>query len=238
VSIETNNIYIPGLDKISSRLALHPGHHDRCVRGFTDEEVVQLPNLPKAHPQYKYWQLRKKSCQRLTHHFALREKACSILEVGCGNGWLSHHLSSIPGHRVLGLDKDLQVLQQAARVFRHQSNLKFMCGDFYSGIIQGLTFDAIIFSGSIQYFTSLKDVLTAALLQLKAEGEIHILDTPLARKDLAAFKYRMHFNPHSLSSRLLGRSHHLPWITICSLNLRHERNTASTGPDTGRRILL
>lgn len=238
MSIETNNIYIPGLDKSSSRLALHPGHHDRCIRGFTDEEVAQLPNLPKTHPQYKHWRLRKKSCKRLMHHFALREKASSILEVGCGNGWLSHHLASIPGHRILGLDKDLQVLQQAARVFRHQSNLKFMCGDFYSGIIQGLTFDAIIFSASIQYFPSLKDVLTAALMQLKEGGEIHILDTPLSCKDLTAFSYRLHFNPHSLTNRLLGRSHHLSWITICSLNLRHERNTASTGPDTGRRILL
>jgi len=238
VSIETNNIYIPGLDKTNSRLALHPAHHDRCVRGFTDEEVAQLPNLPDTHPQYKHWHIRKRSCQRLMRHLAFSKKTLSILEVGCGNGWLSCHLASIPGHRVLGLDKDLQVLQQAARVFRHHSNLKFMCGDFYSGIIQGLTFDAIIFGASIQYFPSLNDVLTAALLQLKDEGEIHILDTPLSRKDLAAFKYRMHFNPHSLTNRLLGRSRHLPWITICSLNLRHERNTASTGPDTGRRILL
>ena len=238
MSIETNNIYIPGLDKISSRLALHPGHNDRCVRGFTDEEVAQLPDLLKAHPQYKHWQLRKTSCQRLVHYFALKKNAVSILEVGCGNGWLSHQLASIPGHRVLGLDRDLQVLQQAARVFRHQSNLKFMCGDFYSGIIQGLTFDAIVFSASIQYFPSLKDVLSAALMQLKDNGEIHILDTPLSRKDLKPFSYRMRFNPHSLSNRLLGRSHHLPWITICSLNLRHERNTASTGPDTGRRVLF
>ncbi len=35
-----------------------------------------------------------------------------------------HILSpDIPGNRVLGLDRDLQVLYQAARVFRHQSNL-------------------------------------------------------------------------------------------------------------------
>jgi len=238
VSIETNNIYIPGLDKSSSRLALHPGHHDRCVRGFTDEEVAQLPSLSENHPQYKHWQLRKRSCQKLMRHFAFSKKALNILEVGCGNGWLSHHLASIPGYRVLGLDRDLQVLQQAARVFRRQSNLKFMCGDFYSGIIQGLTFDAIIFAASIQYFPSLETVLTAALLQLKEEGEIHILDTPLSRKDLAPFKYRTHFDLHSLTNRLLGRSPHLPWITICSLNLRHERNIASTGPDTGRRILL
>ncbi|HVU54300.1 MAG TPA: class I SAM-dependent methyltransferase [Puia sp.] len=238
MSIGTNNIYIPGLDRTSSRLALHAGHHDRCVRGFTDDEVEQLPDLPKTHSQYRYWQLRKKSCRRLIHHLAFEKRALSILEVGCGNGWLSNHLSSIPGHRVLGLDRDLRVLQQAARVFRHQPNLKFMCGDFYSGIIQGLTFDAIIFSASIQYFPSLRDVLTAALMQLAPKGEIHILDTPLTRKDLAPFKYRMLFNPHSLSNRLLGRSHHLPWISICSLNLRHERNTASPGPDTGRRILL
>jgi len=246
VSIETNNIYIPGLDKISSRLASHPAHHDKCVRGFTDEEVELLPNLPKTHPQYKHWQLRKRSCQKLMRHFALRaggrlsegQTGLSILEVGCGNGWLSHHLASIPGHRILGLDRDLQVLQQAARIFRHQSNLKFMCGDFYSGIIQGLTFDAIIFSGSIQYFPSLANALTAALFQLKDDGEVHILDTSLSRKDLSEFKYHTHFDPLSLTNRLLGRGPYLPWITICSLNLRHERNTASIGPDIGRRTLF
>lgn len=243
MGIETNNIYIPGLDKTTaSRPELYPGSRDRCVRGYTDEEVGQLPDLPKIHPQNRHWQLRKASCQRLLRYLAFKKRALSILEVGCGNGWLSFQLSSIPGNRVLGLDRDLPVLQQAARVFRHQPNLKFMCGDFYSDIIQGLTFDAIVFAASIQYFPSLEEVLAASLLQLKEDGEIHILDSMLERKDLCFFKHRMLFNPQSLPNRLLGRSKQLPWARVIdqgnSLNLRHERNIAEPGPATGRRILL
>jgi SAM-dependent methyltransferase len=220
VSIETNNIYIPGLDKNKiHRPELYPGSRDRCVRGYTDEEVGQLPDLPKIHPQHKYWQLRRTSSHRLMHYLAFKKKALSILEVGCGNGWLSFQLSSIPGNRVLALDRDLHVLQQAARVFRHQPNLKFMCGDFYSDIIQGLTFDIIIFAGSIQYFHSLEDVLTAGLLQLRMEGEIHILDTPITRKDLRFFKHRMLFNPNALHNQLLGRSKQLPWIRVMAHGL-------------------
>jgi SAM-dependent methyltransferase len=152
-------------------------------------------------------------------YLALRNKTLSILEVGCGNGWLSFQLSSIPGSRVLGLDRDLHVLRQAARVFRQQPNLKFMCGDFYSDIMTGLTFDTIIFSASIQYFPSLHEILSASLLRLKEKGEIHILDTPIRLRDLRIFQYRLMFNPRSLTSRLLGKSRQLPWIRVTNFRL-------------------
>ena len=223
MSIETNNIYIPGLEKpVPGRPELYPGSRDRCVRGYTDEEVGQLPDLPKIHPQHRYWRLRKASGDRLVRYLAFKKKALSILEVGCGNGWLSFQLSSIPGHRVLGLDRDLHVLQQAARVFRHQPNLKFMYGDFYSEIVQGLTFDIIVFSASIQYFPSLEEVLTESLLRLKEEGEIHIVDTSPGGEDLYFFKHRLLFNPRSLPNKLLGRGKQLPWIRVIAHGMRKQ----------------
>ena len=216
---QTNNIYIPGLNRQEDDQAALSPERDLYVRGYSDEEVALLPEVPEGHPQSAFWHHRKASCRRLVGYLALKNKTLSILEVGCGNGWLSFQLSSIPGNRVLGLDRDLHVLRQAARVFRQQPNLKFMCGDFYSDIMAGLTFDTIIFSASIQYFPSLNEILSASLLRLKEKGEIHILDTPVRRRDLSIFKYRLMFNPRSLGNRLLGKSRQMPWIRVTNYRL-------------------
>jgi len=216
---QTTNIYIPGLDRAANDLSALSPERDRFVRGYSDEEVALLPDVPVAHPQSAVWRHRKASCRRLVEYLALKSKTLSILEVGCGNGWLSHQLSSIPGNRVLGLDRDLHVLRQAARVFRQQPNLKFMCGDFYSDIMTGLTFDTIIFSASIQYFPSLNEILAASLLRLKEKGEIHILDTPIHTRDLRIFRYRVMFNPGSLPNRMMGRGRQLPWIRVTNYRL-------------------
>jgi ubiquinone/menaquinone biosynthesis C-methylase UbiE len=217
---QTNNIYIPGLGRAEDDLAAFaPGRRDRYVRGFTDEEVAQLPDLPESHGQSRIWRHRKASSRRLVEYLAFKNKALSILEVGCGNGWLSFQLSSIPGNKVLGLDRDLGVLQQAARVFRHQPNLKFMCGDFYSDIMTGLTFDTIVFAASIQCFPSMRDILGASMLRLKEGGEIHILDTPVPARELRIFRHRYMFNPRSLCNRLMGRGEQLPWIRVTNYQL-------------------
>ncbi len=216
---QTNNIYIPGLNRSPDDPAVLSPERDRYVRGYTDEEVARLPEVPDGHSQSAIWRHRKISCRRLVEYLALKNKTLSILEVGCGNGWLSFQLSSIPGNRVLGLDRDLHVLRQAARVFRQQPNLKFMCGDFYSDIMTGLTFDTIIFSASIQYFSSLNEILSASLLRLKEKGEIHILDTPVRTRDLGIFQYRLMFNPRSLGNRLLGKSRQLPWIRVTNYKI-------------------
>src|SRR5450631_3041834 len=70
----------------------------------TDEELMRLPDISAGHSHYKEWQLRKKSALRLVHYLADKDQDLEILEVGCGNGWLSHQLAEIPGTEVTGLD--------------------------------------------------------------------------------------------------------------------------------------
>jgi len=217
---ETPNIYIPGLGRSSEEFSNgSPDGDRRWVRGYTDEDVALLPDLPPQHPHARIWQARKVSGRRLVEYLAFSKKPLSILEVGCGNGWLSHQMSAIPGHKVLALDKDLSVLRQAARVFRGQPNLKFMCGDFYSDIMTGLTFDTIVFAASIQYFPSLNEILGACLLRLKEKGEIHILDTPIRPGELRIFRYRTLFNPRSFYNILTGKGRQAPWIRVTNYRL-------------------
>ena len=95
-------------------------------RIYSDEELIDLPNIQTTHPHYKEWQLRKHSSEKLFSYLKRKNKSLDILEIGCGNGWLSHRLSIIPGGKVIGTDINFTEIQQAARVFQHIPNLHFI----------------------------------------------------------------------------------------------------------------
>ncbi|NJN44700.1 MAG: class I SAM-dependent methyltransferase [Anaerolineae bacterium] len=74
-------------------------------RFLSDNLVLQLPNLPAKHPLAKEWRSRSISVSRLVRHLSGYPRPSNILEVGCGNGWLSNQLAHIPGAQVFGLDR-------------------------------------------------------------------------------------------------------------------------------------
>src|SRR5580704_14972636 len=145
-----SNIYVPGLPGLNVP-ERHPDSHNL----YTDREVAQLPHLSKNHPRYRDWAGRVASTHQLVRYLFTSKKAAGILEIGCGNGWLSHQLSGVPGSRVIGLDPNLGELRQAARVFRKQPNLKFIYGEFYSDVLQDLSFDIVVIAAAIRHFPSL-----------------------------------------------------------------------------------
>lgn len=147
-------------------------------RLYSDEELLYLPDISERHPHKAEWKLRKESFTRLRKYFKTRPGSLNILEVGCGNGWLAHRLASIQGYEVTGTDVNLSELQQAKKVFNHYPNLQFIQGSIASQEIKDVDYDFIIFAASIQYFSSLKGIISQAFQKLKANGEIHILDSP------------------------------------------------------------
>jgi ubiquinone/menaquinone biosynthesis C-methylase UbiE len=149
----------------------------------TDEELMKLPDLPAEHPHHREWEMRKHSAERLLRYLGGRRKSLDILEVGCGNGWLTHHLAELPGTKVTGTDINFTELQQAARVFNNDPNLRFIHGDIRSGILEDRRFDIIVFAEAIEYFPSLKKILHFSLTLLKPGGEIHVIDSPFFRPD-------------------------------------------------------
>ena len=150
-------------------------------RIYRDEEVAALPDIPKDHVHYKEWLLRKNSSRLLIKYLKAKKDSLHILEIGCGNGWLSHQLAGIKRSRVIGSDINLTELQQAARVFSGDPNLAFVHGDIRSDILAGRRFDVIIFAASIEYFPSLKRIILTCMDYLNVGGEIHIVDTRFYR---------------------------------------------------------
>src|SRR6185503_17845788 len=144
-------------------------------RIYTDTEVSNLPEIRSSHPHYKEWQIRKESSQKLIDHLKKRKQPLDILEIGCGNGWLSHKLAEIPESKIIGADINFAEVQQAARVFHHKPNLHFIYGDAESGLFEDRQFDVIVFAASIQYFPSLSNPINNAIRLLKSKGNIHII---------------------------------------------------------------
>src|SRR6187549_921819 len=73
-------------------------------RMYSDEEVRHLPFIAREHPHYHEWVLRKRSCHRLVKYLEQKKTPLKILEIGCGNGWLSNQIIKIPGTVVIGSD--------------------------------------------------------------------------------------------------------------------------------------
>ena len=170
---------------------LYPAVRKKEGRIYTDQEVLGLPEIAKRHSHYTEWMIRKESCRRLKQYFENRKTALQILELGCGNGWLARRLAEIPRSQITGADINNTDLQQAERAFYHIPNLQFIAGGILAEEIRDTGYDFIVFAASIQYFSSLKEIINLALGKLKANGEIHILDSNFYKsEEISAAKER------------------------------------------------
>ena len=212
-------------------------------RLYSDEVVKQLPAIAQDHVLSKEWKMRSFSTEKLIAYLAEKNTPLNILEVGCGNGWLSNRLALLPHSKVVGTDINSTELEQAKRVF-DRTNLQFIHGDIRHGILKE-KFDVVVFAASLQYFPSFREIVNAALKQLVPGGEVHIIDTHLYRyyqleqaeertqryfdklgfpsmKDyyfhhsleaLDSYAFKIMFDPNSFSNKFFKRSPFY-WIRI------------------------
>ncbi|MES2372764.1 MAG: methyltransferase domain-containing protein [Bacteroidota bacterium] len=187
-----DNLHIPGITlpgNVFEKRYIACRYKEKRI--YTDDEVMDLPVCLSSHPHYTEWNLRKRSFEKLYGYLTDQKKPLNILEIGCGNGWLCHRLSSIPRSKITGLDINFTEIQQAARVFNGFQKIKFVYGDIRSGILYRRHFDIILFAASIQYFPALDEILELSLEHLTPSGEIHVTDSRFYNaKTLTAAKQR------------------------------------------------
>jgi len=140
--------------------------------------IRNLPEVPRDAPYYHEWRIRRKSAQNLLHYLNNKKNVGTILEVGCGNGWLTHLTAASTDYDVVGLDVNLFELKQASEAFGDSPHIHFVFGNILDGIFARNSFDVVILAASIQYFNDLHDLFGHILPLVKNSGEIHILDSP------------------------------------------------------------
>ena len=148
-------------------------------RLYPDEILPSLPVVPKTHLHFKEWLLRKKTYEKLRRHLQQKNKSLQILDVGCGNGWMSNKMSEINQSIVTGVDLNRYETEQAKRVFNNNQRLTFHAGDLLEEkLVHTEQLDTIVLAASIQYFPDLNRLVRHLLGLLTPNGEIHIVDSP------------------------------------------------------------
>jgi ubiquinone/menaquinone biosynthesis C-methylase UbiE len=140
---------------------------------YPDDIVRTLPHTGTGIAHASEWKMRARSAARFRNYLAAKG-AARLLEVGCGNGWLSHYLSSLPRVHVTGIDINGPELEQAQRVFKKE-NLCFLETELRA--LYAEPFDVILFAASFQYFANIPAILQEAFKRLRPGGSVHIIDT-------------------------------------------------------------
>lgn len=160
-------------------------------RIYSDSRLRTLPEVLPDHPLAEEWAIRAASLERFQRYLAALSKKPRLLDIGCGNGWMTRHITPYTDFTV-GVEINSFELKQAARVF-HELNddLLWLYGDVFDDILPEATFDCILLASSVQYFPNLTNLFKRAADFLVEGGEIHIVDTPFySAEDLADAKQR------------------------------------------------
>ena len=188
-------------------------------RVFPDEIVAGLPVLHRDHPLHQEWCQRADSASRLMAYLRAIPRRLTIADLGCGNGWLTNRLASIPGSEVIGIDANSVEVDQARRVFGDIRNLTFVEQDFLVPPLPFATADIVVLASVVQYVPGLAALLRAVVDALPPGGEVHVLDSPLYRPaDVTEAQERTHRHYEDVGvPELAERYHHHTWRSLGSL---------------------
>jgi len=160
--------------------ALEAAYHEVRLREgrLLDDAIVRdLPFSGERTAHRQEWLARRASMRRLLRGLRKEQRSMTVLDVGCGNGWLAARIAAL-GHQVVGIDAHRSELEQAARVFGYE-RMWWVQGDAASNDLARGSFDRILIGAALQYFERPMELLDHFMNALSPKGELHVFDSPL-----------------------------------------------------------
>jgi len=144
-------------------------------RSFSAEEYRRLPYFLAGSQQADVWAIRRESYRRLVS--SLGGNPLLILDLGAGNGWLSHRLAKL-GHDLVAVDW-LDDEDDGLGAYRHyDANYMSVQADFDALTFKRAQFDVVIFNASLHYSPNLENTLRKVCGILKPGGRLFVMDSP------------------------------------------------------------
>jgi ubiquinone/menaquinone biosynthesis C-methylase UbiE len=169
-------IIISDVQTYASKEALYIAVRNAEDRVIDDAMLRSLPYTVPSYIHHHEWEVRTRSLQRFLQEINKFRKPLKILDIGCGNGWLSARLFN-EGHIVTAVDLNLTELEQAERVFGTHERLRWVYADILIDEIIKAPQDVIVFSASCQYFPDIKLLIEKVKSLLDKNGSVHLLDS-------------------------------------------------------------
>lgn len=196
-------------------------------RIYSDDELRSLPGIDLSHKLKYEWDVRKKTMDSLVKYFSKGKKQ-TILEIGCGNGWLANAISVKTGNSLIALDVNQLELTQGAQVFKNNNRLKFVYGNISENIFPPEIFESAILSSSIQYFKNLNWLIKRIFYFLKPAGRIYIVDSNFYPEDKvrAAGIRSQNYYKNLGFPEMSGFYHHHSWQELAKFDYRVQNKFA------------
>jgi SAM-dependent methyltransferase len=147
------------------------------------EYYCALPYVDQRDPQWTTWRVRQQSFGNLRRVLKrLGRRRLRILDLGAGNGWLSHRLA-LDGHACVAVDW-LDDQEDGLAASRHYP-VGFTCiqADFDDLPLAGEQFDLAVFNASLHYSTDPAATLRRVRASLVAGGMLVVMDSPVFASD-------------------------------------------------------
>lgn len=159
-------------------------------RDHAGEELAALPYL-KTGPLARQWGVRARSFEVLdwtvVRPLMMRlGRPLSVLDLGAGNGWLSHRLA-LHGHDTVALDirEDQVDGLGAARALtvRAGGRMRLCAASFDAIPLPTASVDLAVFNAALHYALDLEAVLAEAARVTRPGGRLAIVDSPFYRRE-------------------------------------------------------
>ncbi len=144
----------------------------------------ELPEVDRGDPQHAVWRIRQESFRHLCRGVLARlgRRPLRVLDLGAGNGWLSHRLTLL-GNVCVAVDW-LDDADDGLGAARHYSTtFTRLQADFDHLPLVAGQFDAVIFNASLHYSANPSATLRNAAKALLDGGTLVVMDSPVFVSD-------------------------------------------------------
>lgn len=149
-------------------------------RQSSPEFYRRLPTVPDDDPHAAEWRIRCESFGHLVRHAipSSSDGSVRILDLGAGNGWLSHRLA-MSGHSLVAVDR-LDDERDGLGACRHYpAAIAAVHADFDRLPFAPSQFDVVVFNGSLHYSADPAATLAHARQMLAPGGVMAVMDSPM-----------------------------------------------------------